>query len=83
MVLLKQQEENTEEKKKKLKPCGLDDGCFAAVAMLVIIIVYEMIDTGFVGAQWLSDRVLDSRPRGRVFEPHRCHCVVVLEQHLS
>ena len=25
-------------------------------------------------------RVLDSRPRGRGFEPHRRHCVVVLEQ---
>ena len=32
------------------------------------------------GAQWLSGRVLDSRPRGRRFEPHRHHCVVVLEQ---
>ena len=27
-------------------------------------------------AQWLSGRVLDSRPRGRVFKPHRRHCVV-------
>ena len=24
--------------------------------------------------------VLDSRPKGRGFEPHRRHCVVVLEQ---
>ena len=32
------------------------------------------------GAQWLSGRVLDSRARGRGFEPHQCHCVVVLEQ---
>ena len=32
------------------------------------------------GAQWLSARVLDSRPRGWGFEPHRRHCVVVLEQ---
>ena len=32
------------------------------------------------GAQWLSGRVLDSRPKGSGFEPHRCHCVVVLEQ---
>ena len=32
------------------------------------------------GAQWLSDRVLDSRPRGHGFEPHQRHCVVVLEQ---
>ena len=38
---------------------------------------------GIIGAweaQWLSGRVLDSRPRGRGFEPHRRHCVVVLEQ---
>ena len=32
------------------------------------------------GAQWLSGRVLDSRQSGRGFEPHRRHCVVVLEQ---
>ena len=32
------------------------------------------------GAQWLSGRVLDSRPRDRKFEPHRRHCVVVLAQ---
>ena len=28
----------------------------------------------------LSGRVLDSRLKGRGFEPHRRHCVVVLEQ---
>ena len=33
-----------------------------------------------MGAQWLSGRVLASRPRGCRFEPHRRHCVVVLEQ---
>ena len=33
-----------------------------------------------VGAQWLSGRVLDSRPQGRGYEPQRRHCVVVLEQ---
>ena len=33
-----------------------------------------------VGAQWLGGRVLDWRPRGRGFEPHRRHCIVVLEQ---
>ena len=33
-----------------------------------------------LGAQWLSGRVLDLRPRGRGFELHRRHCVVVLEQ---
>ena len=31
-------------------------------------------------AQWLSGRVLDSRPRGHGSELHRRHCVVVLEQ---
>ena len=36
-----------------------------------------MYDTG---AQWLNGRLLDSRPKGRGFEPHRRHCVVVLEQ---
>ena len=34
----------------------------------------------FEGAQWLSGRVLDSRQKGSGFEPHRRHCVVVLEQ---
>ena len=33
-----------------------------------------------VGAQWLSGRVFDSRLRGSGFEPHRRHCVVILEQ---
>ena len=33
-----------------------------------------------VGVQWLSGRVLDSRPRGHGFEPHRRHCDVVHEQ---
>ena len=32
------------------------------------------------GAQWLSGRVLDSRPKGRRFEPHRRHCVVSLSK---
>ena len=34
----------------------------------------------YMGAQWLSGRVLDSRPRGCGFEPHQRDCVVVLEQ---
>ena len=33
-----------------------------------------------IEAQWLSGRVLDSRPKGHGFELHWCHCVVVLEQ---
>ena len=35
-----------------------------------------------VGAQWLSGRVLDSRPRGRGFEPHRRHCDVTLSMNI-
>ena len=35
---------------------------------------------GIPGAQWLSDRVLDSRPRGCGFEPQRHHCVVSLSK---
>ena len=31
-------------------------------------------------AQWLSGRVLDSRPRGQGFKPHRRHCVVSLSK---
>ena len=34
-------------------------------------------------AQWLSCRVLDTRPRGRGFEPHRCHCVVSLSKNIN
>ena len=35
------------------------------------------------GAQWLSGRVLDSRPKGRGFEPHRRHCVVSLSKNTN
>ena len=35
------------------------------------------------GAQWLSGRVLDSRPRARGFEPHRRHCVVSLSKKIN
>ena len=31
-------------------------------------------------AQWFSGRVLDSRPRGRGFEPQRRHCIVYLSK---
>ena len=39
--------------------------------------------TYVLGAQWLSGRVLDSRPRGRGFEPHRRHCVVSLSKNIN
>ena len=35
------------------------------------------------GAQWLSGRVLDSRPKGRGFESHRRHCVVSLSKNIN
>ena len=47
-------------------------------------IVSNIVDTRHpVGAQWLSGRVLDSRPRGRGFEPHRLHCVVSLSKNIN
>ena len=33
-----------------------------------------------IGALWVSGRVLDSRPRGPGFEPHRRHCVMSLSK---
>ena len=36
-----------------------------------------------MGAQWLSGRVLDSRPRGRGFEPHLHHCIVSLSKNIN
>ena len=39
-----------------------------------------LLGTHYMGAQWLSGRVLDSRSKGRGFEPHRRHWVVVIEQ---
>ena len=47
-------------------PIGAQKNC-------IIMLIWE-------GGQWLSGRVLDSRQRGRGFEPHGRHCVVVLEQ---
>ena len=35
------------------------------------------------GAQWLDGRVLDSRPKGRGFEPHLRHCVVSLSKNIN
>ena len=39
--------------------------------------------TSISGAQWLSGRVPDSRPRGRGFEPHRRHCVMSLSKNIN
>ena len=37
----------------------------------------------WMGAQWLSGRVLDWRPRGRRFEPHQHHCFVSLSLNIN
>ena len=47
---------------------------------IYVAVHHEKTQISQGGPQWLSGRVLDSRPRGRGFEPHRRHCVVVLEQ---
>ena len=36
-----------------------------------------------IGVQWLSGRVLDSRPRGSGVEPRRRHCVVSLSRNIN
>ena len=43
------------------------------------MLVYPL-HLGMNGTQWLSGRVLDLRPRGHGFEPHRHHCVVSLSK---
>ena len=36
-----------------------------------------------MGGQWLSGRVLDSRPKGSGFEPQRRHLIVSLSKHIN
>ena len=36
-----------------------------------------------MGAQWLSGRVLDSRPRGCGYETQRRHCVLSLSKNIN
>ena len=36
-----------------------------------------------MGAQWLSGRELESRPRGRGSEPQRQHCAVSLSKNIN
>ena len=44
------------------------------------VLIIDIVIIRILGAQWLSGRVLDLRPKGHGFEPHQRHCVVVLEQ---
>ena len=52
----------------------------AIAKLMKVLDVSFFLPCHISGLQWLNGRVLDSRQRGRGFEPHRCHCVVVLEQ---
>ena len=55
--------------------------CFGSIGMDNVI--SELSYKG-MGAQWLSGRVLDSRPRACWFKLHQRHCVVSLSKtHLS
>ena len=42
-----------------------------------------LLAVAWVGAQWLSGIVLDSRLMGRGFEPLRRHCVVSLSKNIN
>ena len=53
---------------------------FQTVWIHILFFIFCWAWSIHMGAQWLSGRVLDSRLKGREFEPHRRHCVVVLEQ---
>ena len=44
------------------------------------LINHYLVTIFIEGAQWLSDRVLDSRLKGRGIKPHRGHCVVSLSK---
>ena len=50
--------------------------------MLIVGFYIEDL-TNLLGAQWLSGRVLDSRPKGRRFEPHQRYCVVSLSKNIN
>ena len=43
---------------------------------------HEILKLIASGAQWLSGRVLDSRPRVRGFEPHWRHCIKSLSKNI-
>ena len=63
--------------------CILPSACPTGSRFQSVVNLIKVLECmwGFLGgAQWLSGRVLNSRPKGRGFDPHQRHCVVVLEQ---
>ena len=68
------------------KHCGPRSDCSLRSSLIWVHTVFNRtVLNGLVGGvQWLSGRVIDSRPKGRGFEPHQHHCFVSLSKtHLS
>ena len=55
-----------------------NDGWFGEDCSIAYSGLQGTASTSVQGAQWLSGRVLDLRPRGCGLEPHQRHSVVVL-----
>ena len=73
--------------KSRRHPCkAINKALFWVLTMVTNAVLFKLISTQHTfilyvqGAQWLSGRVLNSRPKDHEFELHRRHCVVVLEQ---
>ena len=45
-----------------------------------LLVSFTSIGLAILGAQWLSGRVLDMRPRGSGIEPHQRHCILSLSK---
>ena len=52
-------------------------------SIFINTVIYYIINRYMEGVQWLSVRVLYSRPRGRRFEPHQHHCVASLSKNIN
>ena len=68
---------------KKQSDLGLCCLCMPFGQTLNILEHLLYIKVSFLGVQWLSGRVLDSRPRDRGFEPHQRHCLVSLSKKIN
>ena len=64
---------------------GLNNiSCWLALVSAIYVVLIKKQNIYHIwGAQWISGRVLDSRPRGRSFEPHRRHSVVSLSKNIN
>ena len=63
--------------------CSTALGQIFQVQRIIILKTNIMRRLFIEGAQWLSGRVLDLRPKGRGFEPHRRPCVVSLSKNIN